>query len=362
VNYPIINPKTDDSELANDMMWSDPRPDKDFKVKKCWKSNPRFCKPEDTVEVPGLAETAYLQRNVRGGGFIFSAEMAQYWMNHLDVKYIVRAHELQQEGFNFVETSCGKGIWTVFSAANYQDQANRGAVLVFSDPADRPKPLVFDSVDVASSIEEVTRKNNDALSEAVFGCKSKLMECFGQVANPGTTLISEAAFCKCMDEVLGFDAGVVAWDLVLNQIWPEITESQMVDYNSFMSNYIDQEVETKSVYGSANQQSMINVFNSLDADHGGLVSRQEWIDGCSHMNNKLGDAQKIDPVRMFEAVDLDGSGSICINELLEVFRLSLTSRSMTQKWKKAHRKSVMITNIIGDKWYLSKSHGANGEE
>ena len=62
------------------------------------------------------------------------------------------------QGFNFVETSCGKGIWTVFSAANYQDQANRGAVLVFSDPADRPKPLVFDSVDVASSIEEVTRK------------------------------------------------------------------------------------------------------------------------------------------------------------------------------------------------------------
>ena len=54
-------------------------------------------KPKDTVEVPSLAETAYLQRNVRGGGFIFSAEMAQYWMDHLDVKYIVRAHELQQE-------------------------------------------------------------------------------------------------------------------------------------------------------------------------------------------------------------------------------------------------------------------------
>ena len=65
-------------------------------------------------------------------------------------------HMLQ--GFNFVETSCGKGIWTVFSAANYQDHANRGAVLVFSDPVDRPKPLVFDSVDVASSIEEVTGK------------------------------------------------------------------------------------------------------------------------------------------------------------------------------------------------------------
>ena len=60
---------------------------------------------------------------------------------------------------------------------------------------------------------------------------------------------------------------------------------------------MQQEVETKSVYGSVNQQSMINVFNSLDADHGGLVSRQEWIDGCNHMNNKLGDAQKIDPVR-----------------------------------------------------------------
>ena len=40
-------------------------------------------------------------------------------------------------------------------------------------------------------------------------------------------------------QLLGFDAGVVAWDLVLNQIWPEITESQMVDYDSFMSNYID---------------------------------------------------------------------------------------------------------------------------
>jgi len=100
-----------------------------------------------------------------------------------------------------------------------------------------------------------------------------------------------ASYRQTHCQVLGFDAGVVAWDLVLNQIWPEITESQMVDYNSFMSNYIDQEVETKSVYGSANQQSMINVFNSLDADHGGLVSRQEWIDGCSHMNNKLGDAQ-----------------------------------------------------------------------
>ena len=64
------------------------------------------------------------------------------------------------QGFNFMETSddgiVQMGIWTMFSAANYQDHGNKGAVLIFSDPAEPPEPLIFESAEEAASIKEVT--------------------------------------------------------------------------------------------------------------------------------------------------------------------------------------------------------------
>jgi len=41
-------------------------------------------------------------------------------------------------------------------AANYQDHGNKGAVLIFSDPAEPPEPLIFESAEEAASIKEVT--------------------------------------------------------------------------------------------------------------------------------------------------------------------------------------------------------------
>ena len=113
--------------------------------------------------------------------------------------------------------------------------------------------------------------------------------------------------------MLGFDGGTVSWDLVLSNIWSEMTQvfdkvdipfggysvrkNQMVDFDKFMSKYIGLEKDTKSIYGLSNHKSMINIFNALDTDNDGSVNLEEWVVGCDMMNTKLGASEQVDAAR-----------------------------------------------------------------
>eukprot|EP00658_Telonema_sp_P-2_P054978 TRINITY_DN43728_c0_g1_i1.p1 TRINITY_DN43728_c0_g1~~TRINITY_DN43728_c0_g1_i1.p1 ORF type:complete len:156 (+),score=43.68 TRINITY_DN43728_c0_g1_i1:94-561(+) len=64
------------------------------------------------------------------------------------------------------------------------------------------------------------------------------------------------------------------------------------------------------------------LFAHFDTSKNGIIELDEWMAGCTWLNERLPESQQIDdPRRMFELVDLNRSGGIDLNELFESFRV-----------------------------------------
>jgi len=102
-----------ESGLMSDLLWSDPQP------------------------FPGKSPSK------RGVGFSFGPDITEAFLNHNNLKTLVRSHEVKEEGY-LVEHG-GKTI-TVFSAPNYCDSmGNKGAYIHF-DASLEPKFTKYESV------------------------------------------------------------------------------------------------------------------------------------------------------------------------------------------------------------------------
>ncbi|KAI7839888.1 hypothetical protein COHA_006368 [Chlorella ohadii] len=67
--------------------------------------------------------------NPRGVSFVFGLDVAQQWLRQQGLRAIVRAHMVQQNGF---EVLGNNEVMTVFSATDYRDSGNTGAVLMIA--------------------------------------------------------------------------------------------------------------------------------------------------------------------------------------------------------------------------------------
>eukprot|EP01029_Cantina_marsupialis_P032348 TRINITY_DN9791_c1_g2_i1.p1 TRINITY_DN9791_c1_g2~~TRINITY_DN9791_c1_g2_i1.p1 ORF type:complete len:748 (-),score=172.83 TRINITY_DN9791_c1_g2_i1:442-2685(-) len=66
-----------------------------------------------------------------------------------------------------------------------------------------------------------------------------------------------------------------------------------------------------------------DVFAFMDTDHSGDLSREEFYTGCTFLNRYLDEPVPAESVaEIFTSLDVDGDGSITINEFLECFRLT----------------------------------------
>ncbi|KAL4458245.1 hypothetical protein ABPG75_013110 [Micractinium tetrahymenae] len=69
--------------------------------------------------------------NPRGVSFVFGLDVAQEWLRSQGLRAIVRAHMVQQQGFEVLGSN---EVMTVFSASDYRESGNTGAVLLI-DPS-----------------------------------------------------------------------------------------------------------------------------------------------------------------------------------------------------------------------------------
>lgn len=89
-----------ESGLMTDILWSDP----------CYK--------------PGR------QMSKRGTSIQFGPDITREFCNHNDVEYIIRSHEVKDEGYDAMHNN---KCYTIFSAPNYCDQmGNQGAYIIIS--------------------------------------------------------------------------------------------------------------------------------------------------------------------------------------------------------------------------------------
>ncbi|GMS87215.1 hypothetical protein PENTCL1PPCAC_9390, partial [Pristionchus entomophagus] len=97
---PIVEPNS--IELAGDLLWSDPM----------------------------IGLKGYKFNTVRGVSVHFGEDVLEDVLVKLDLRMIVRGHQMMMNGFNFF---CSQKLVTVFTAASYYpERANRGAVLYVS--------------------------------------------------------------------------------------------------------------------------------------------------------------------------------------------------------------------------------------
>ena len=65
----------------------------------------------------------------------------------------------------------------------------------------------------------------------------------------------------------------------------------------------------------------MDIFHSLDTDHSGTVSREEFLTGVEMLNARLPPERQLrDGENVFSLLDLDGNGEL----ELEEFRLAFT--------------------------------------
>lgn len=69
----------------------------------------------------------------------------------------------------------------------------------------------------------------------------------------------------------------------------------------------------------SHRQQLETIFKSFDTDGNGLISRQEFDEGCQLLNKSLpeGHPHFSDPGKLMGIVDFDNDGEISINEFLE---------------------------------------------
>ncbi|GMS87218.1 hypothetical protein PENTCL1PPCAC_30416, partial [Pristionchus entomophagus] len=97
---PIVEPNS--IELAGDLLWSDPM----------------------------IGLKGYKFNTVRGVSVHFGEDVLEEVLVKLDLRMIVRGHQINANGFNFF---CSQKLVTVFTAASYySERENRGAVLYVS--------------------------------------------------------------------------------------------------------------------------------------------------------------------------------------------------------------------------------------
>lgn len=88
-------------------------------------------------------------RSERGSGIEFGPDVALAWLTKIGCNLLVRSHECIEDGCEKMPIKTKKtrklkfGIYTIFSASNYSEGDNQGAVLTFSSMDDNPKPKVF---------------------------------------------------------------------------------------------------------------------------------------------------------------------------------------------------------------------------
>ena len=97
----------------------------------------------------------------------------------------------------------------------------------------------------------------------------------------------------------------------------------MIDFQKFVDGYAVKTLGGLDVCDLyRNYEYLDVVFTQFDQSKEGYISQDEWVDGCQWLNSQLPTgAQIADPLQIFRLIDLNCTGSINMNELLESFRI-----------------------------------------
>jgi len=268
----------------------------------------------------------------------------------------VRSHELtdgmRETGHMYMKCRAGFALHTVFSASNYDfEGSNHGCVLTWSNKGGQLKPkrrsYITEMLD--EELEHSLLQKAEQLGELIMERQGRLHDMFMQLCDSKAAssggVNSQVTPQEWVDIL---DRGTKDLCLPANQ-WQRLQpilapadRNNSINFEEFLSAYEGERVghrsdelkedrpqllRLESIY--RHHEVLLRIFDILDRNQDGCISRQEWDEGMQELSENLSDEDKKElegAEDLFKLFDFTGTGSLSINDFMEGARLSRNVR------------------------------------
>ncbi|CAB9506487.1 protein phosphatase PP1 [Seminavis robusta] len=301
----VVDPYDDDERLIQGIIWSDPS-------------------AEDGINFSD-----------RGAGFQFGPDIIDDFLERHELKYLIRAHEPFEDGFNHQDIDeGGRGVITVFSTANYPDGegTNRGAVLHLDEETKEFETVSFEFQEKSGG---GAKPYEVMLKSFVDDNKSKLTKAFRE-AQDDNGMVSIGQWKDIVAETL--ELPDVPWSDLQPELAPTTEpEGTEIDWQAFLNKVSTKIPKTESLAEDQlsllheHKDKFLNIFQILDTDGSGTIDAEEFTSGIKMLNDEIGEGgEKMQNFAdLFSAFDIDGDGEISIEEFVNALNNSATLKGVT---------------------------------
>lgn len=287
----------------------------------------------------------------RRQGQLFGPDVTAEFLQTNNLKMLVRSHECVKFGFDQPYEDAPELLATIFSASGYSGSNNLGAYMSYSrlktpncfqvgarsldEGAAMPetpehKHLFFTVQDYTftEAGETLEETNSKSLRALVIRQKQNLLDEFVKLDEADSGKISVEQWADVMGRVTGV---IFNWQEIVPLLGvKDLVSDGTIDYRQFTMNLrsnmqsLSASEDTETFFNAmyANRNVLEVVFNFFDTNGDGIISREEFQQGCEILNQRLPESKKIsNPDSILRIMDMDGNDGIDINEFLETFRI-----------------------------------------
>jgi Ca2+-binding EF-hand superfamily protein/diadenosine tetraphosphatase ApaH/serine/threonine PP2A family protein phosphatase len=279
-------------KLVQGVLWSDPS-------------------PRDGIH-PNTARTV---------GVFFGPNVAREFLIEHKLKYLIRGHEVAENGTSSVTLDDDHSVVTVFSQPAYPDGlgTNKGAVLEL-DTNGNYRTVEFTHCDPPITCSQTIEANTDRvladLRSLLDSRISKVEEAFRRMAPNG--MIPTYQWTKIMEEKLELPGA--PWPSLLPSLVPKSARRQegYIDWRIFLKTRGD---GTDRVIQNlrANHRMLMTVYNFLDVNGDGTINKEEFKAGIELLNKRLPADRRLRADELFERMDMKHDGEVDLEEFSQVF-------------------------------------------
>ena len=303
----------------------------------------------DYHETPNSKELGWVPNISRGAGYKYDASVVRRLLENEGLTRLIRSHEHVQKGcerytISRDDTTANKKaleFFTVFSASRYphKEGFNQGALLkLFSNgehsviryatEEDESALMGFTSFDEENTCSPLCVVDSTSILRVLQGVaashKPKLVDSLEQLAKQQHSEslpfreVGDIILRTLMLDEAGLDksGARLALAKALSIQCHDGNLPETVDLAQCINALVPEEEDAGSVQEMAPYYPWLRaVFEMVDLDADGLLSREEWLDAVAKINLKLPpDTNPINAEGTWELLDLNGNGRVSSSE------------------------------------------------
>jgi len=254
-------------------------------------------------------------------GVFFGPDVSRDFLIEHNLKYLIRGHEVAENGISTVSLGDDHSVVTVFSQPAYPDGlgTNKGAVLEL-DADGNYHTVEFTHCDPPLlNPQEIKANDNRVIQDlrALLDSRiGKVEEAFRALAPDG--MISTKHWMNTMEEVLELPGA--PWPDLIPKLVPKSARRQegYVDWRIFLKTRGD---GTDRVIQNlrANHRMLMTVFNFLDFNGDGTLNKEEFTAGITLLNKRLPQDRQLHAEELYDRMDLNHCGEVDLEDFSRMF-------------------------------------------